>query len=399
MKKPELLAPAGNLEKLKLACIYGADAIYLGGKQYGLRSNSDNFSIEEIKEGVEFAKQYDVKIYVTTNIYAHQENYQGFKEFVIDLEKAGVIGIIVSDPGYIKIAQENTNLEIHISTQHSITNKLAVKQYQKLGYDRVVLARELTFEEIKDVTDNCDIEVEVFIHGAVCSSYSGRCTLSNFMTMRDSNRGGCCQSCRWDYEIYQDNKLIELNKEESLFTMSCKDLNLIYHIPELMQLNVASFKVEGRMKSHHYVATVIKVYRLAIDSYLEDKENYVVKKEWVEEIKKAESRETYEGAPANNFDVEAMIFDSQYKVKDVEYTGIVLDYNQDTNLAYIEERNHFKVGDELEFFGPKTSFKQVINKIYDQDMNEIKRVYNPLAKVYVLLDNKVEANWLIRKEK
>lgn len=400
MKRPELLAPAGNLEKLKVACIYGADAVFLGGQSYGLRSNSDNFTIEEIREGVEFARSYKADVYVTTNIYAHSENMVGFKEYVVELQAAGVRGIIVSDPGYIEIAKQFApELEIHISTQQSITNKYAVNYYEKQGVDRVVLARELAFQEIKDVVDNCNTEVEVFIHGAVCSSYSGRCTLSNHMTLRDSNRGGCCQSCRWDYQLstVTDGQLqpLELNNDYN-FTMSAKDMSMLHYIPEMCSLGVDSFKIEGRMKSFHYLATVVNVYRTAIDSYFEDADNYQVKPEWIEELRKAESRETYEGALTGDLSAKGQIFDDQYKPKKVEYAGYVLDYSD--GYALVEERNHFKVGDELEFFGPHSQvFKQVITEIIDEDGNSIERANKPLMQVKIKVEQPVEKHWLVRK--
>lgn len=402
MKRPELLAPAGNLEKLKIACIYGADAVFLGGQSYGLRSNSDNFTLDEIKEGVLFARDYEVDVYVTTNIFAHSENLIGFKEYVIELEKYGVRGIIVSDPGYIEIAKKYApKLEIHISTQQSIANKYAVNYYEKQGVDRVVLARELTFEEIKDVTDNCQTEVEVFIHGAVCSSYSGRCTLSNHMTLRDSNRGGCCQSCRWDYQLMDsDGETLtkqELNIDHD-FTMSAKDMSMLEYIPQMCSLGVDSFKIEGRMKSFHYLATVVNVYRSAIDSYFDDPENYTVKQKWIEELKKAESRETYPGALIGDLSSKGQIFDDQYKPKQVEYAGYVLDYNYETNQALVEERNHFKIGDTLEFFGPNSQvFKQVITEIIDEEGNSIERANKPLMQVKLKVDKPVAKHWLVRK--
>ncbi len=406
MKKPELLAPAGNLEKLKLACIYGADAVFLGGEQYGLRSKAGNFSIEEIAEGVAFAKEYGVDVYVTTNIYAHSENYAGFKEFVIALEQAGVVGIIVSDPGYIAITREYAkNLEIHISTQQSITNYETVKFYENLGVDRVVLARELSFAEIKEISDNTTTEIEVFIHGAVCSSYSGRCTLSNHMTSRDSNRGGCTQSCRWDYDLmYRENEqFYPVNKEndETAFTMSAKDMALLEYIPQLCQLNIDSFKIEGRMKSYHYLATIIKTYRVAIDSYFADPQNYQVKQEWIDELHKAAARETYEGALIGDFSAKGQIFNEQYRQnKEYDYCGYVLDYDQETKLAKIEQRNFFKVGDEIEFFGPNNALiKQKVDIIYNDAGDEIEKANHPLMIVHVRVEEPISKNWLIRKEK
>lgn len=398
MKRVELLAPAGNLEKLKIACIYGANAVFLGGQNYGLRSNSDNFSIDEIIEGVNFAKKYNVDVYVTTNIFAHSENLIGFKQYVIELEQAGVRGIIVSDPAYIKIAKEYApSLEIHISTQQSISNKNAVKYFEKQGVDRVVLARELTFSEIKEIASETDTEIEVFIHGAVCSSYSGRCTLSNHMTLRDSNRGGCCQSCRWDYKLLdKDKNPMDLNKDYD-FTMSAKDMNMLNYIPQMCELGVDSFKIEGRMKSFHYLATVVNVYRSAFDSYYQDPNGYYVKEEWIEELKKAESRETHPGSLIGDFSADGQIFDDQYKPKKVEYAGYVLDYDPQTNQALVEERNHFKVGDTLEFFGPKSQlFKQTITQIIDEDGNQIERANKPLMKVKIKVDKPVQKHWLVR---
>ncbi|WOO87529.1 U32 family peptidase [Mollicutes bacterium LVI A0039] len=402
MKRPELLAPAGNLEKLKIACIYGADAVFLGGQSYGLRSNSDNFTLDDIIEGVKFANRYNTSVYVTTNIYAHSENLIGFEEYVIALQAAGVRGIIVSDPAYIEITKKSApGLEIHISTQQSITNKYAVNYYEKQGVDRVVLARELTFAEIKEITDNCETEVEVFIHGAVCSSYSGRCTLSNHMTLRDSNRGGCCQSCRWDYQLSTkvDGQLVPnaLNHDYN-FTMSAKDMSMLAFIPQMCSLGVDSFKIEGRMKSFHYLATVVNVYRTALDSYFEDPENYQVKEEWINELKKAESRETYEGALIGDLGSKGQIFDDQYKPKQVEYAGYVLDYDQTSGYALVEERNHFKVGDTLEFFGPHSQvFKQVITEIIDDEGNRIERANKPLMQVKLKVDRPVAKHWLVRK--
>lgn len=405
MNKPELLAPAGNLEKLKICCIYGADAVFIGGQEHGLRSNADNFSFDQIKEGVEFAKKYGVDIYVTTNIYAHEINLKGFKEFAMHLEKCGVVGVIISDPAYINIIKENNiNLEIHISTQQSITNYESVLYYESLGVDRVVLARELSFEEIEEVCKNTSTEIEVFIHGAVCSSYSGRCTLSNFMTTKDSNRGGCVQSCRWNYDLVykEDDSYINVAKtDETRFSMSAKDMQLLNYIPRLCTSGIDSLKVEGRMKSHHYVATVIKVYRMAIDEYFKSPDNYEVKKEWIDEIRKAESRQTYEGALIGELGKNDQIFNEQYvEKKAYDYCGYVLDYNSETKLALIEQRNYFEVNDEIEFFGPGNKINTlIVSQMYDETMNTISKANHPLMKLYVKIDFDVEQHWMIRKAK
>lgn len=404
MNKPELLIPAGNLEKLKIACIYGADAVFLGGYEFGLRSNSDNFSYEDIKEGCQIAKEYGVKVYVTTNIFAHEENFEGFKEFVIHLQACGVTGIIVSDPGYIHICiQYAPELEIHISTQHSITNYQAVNYYQSLGASRVVLARELSFDEIKVIVDHTDCEIEIFIHGAVCSSYSGRCTLSNHMTSRDSNRGGCCQSCRWDYQLMKkDNDQIipvSLSEEETAFNMSAKDMDTLSYLPKILELGVDSLKVEGRMKTYHYVATVTKVYRQAIDSYYQDPNNFKVKDEWLEELEKAASRETYIGAFIGDLGIEDQIYNEQYKpASNIDFVGMVVNY-QDGYIK-VEQRNCFCKGDNIEILTPNSdNITFSIDKMYNKDGELIDRANHPLMEVYIPHEVSIPNYSMIRKIK
>lgn len=403
MNKPELLIPAGNLDKLKIACLYGADAVFLGGYEYGLRSNSDNFSLDDIKEGCEFAREYNVDVYVTTNIYAHQENLVGFEDFVKHLSKCGVKGIIVSDPAYIKMCKEVApEIEIHISTQHSITNYEAVNFYKRLGASRVVLARELSMEEIKEIVDNTDLEIEIFIHGAVCSSYSGRCTLSNHMTSRDSNRGGCCQSCRWDYELYEvnsDDSLVKVNISENDpdFNMSAKDMNVIKHLDKILELGVDSLKVEGRMKTYHYVASVTKVYRQAIDEYFKDPKNFSIKKEWIDELSKTESRLSYIGALAGDLSKKGQIYKEQYqKTTGYDFVGMVIDNEDD--LVVVEQRNLFEVGDEIEVLSPyEENFSITIDTILDQDNNEIKRANHPLMITKLNLGKNLPKYSILRK--
>lgn len=404
MNKPELLIPAGNLEKLKIACIYGADAVFLGGYEFGLRSNSDNFSYEDIKEGCQIAKEYGVKVYATTNIFAHEENFEGFKEFVIHLQACGVTGIIVSDPGYIHICQQYApELEIHISTQHSITNYQAVNYYQSLGASRVVLARELSFDEIKDIVDHTDCEIEIFIHGAVCSSYSGRCTLSNHMTSRDSNRGGCCQSCRWDYQLMKKDNYqiipVSLSEEETAFNMSAKDMDSLNYLPQILELGVDSLKVEGRMKTYHYVATVTKVYRQAIDSYYQNPDNFKVKDEWVKELEKAASRETYIGAFIGDLGIEDQICNEQYKpASNIDFVGMVVDY-QDGYIK-VEQRNCFCKGDNIELLTPNSdNITFCIDKMYNKDGELINRANHPLMEVYIPYDVAIPNYSMIRKIK
>jgi len=299
-KKPELLAPAGNLEKLKVAVHYGADAVFIGGKEFGLRSNADNFTFEEMAEGVQFANKYGARIYVTTNIFAHNENMDGLEDYLMGLERAGVSGIIVADPLIIETCRRVApKLEVHLSTQQSLSNWKAVQFWKEEGLERVVLARETGAEEMREMKEKVDIEIEAFIHGAMCIAYSGRCVLSNHMTARDSNRGGCCQSCRWDYDLFkvEDGKTETalFDEQDDPFAMSPKDLNLIQSIPQMIELGIDSLKIEGRMKSIHYIATVVSVYRKVIDAYCADPENFVIQKEWLDELDKCANRDT---APA-----------------------------------------------------------------------------------------------------
>lgn len=406
IKKPELLAPAGNLEKLKIAVHYGADAVFLGGQEYGLRSNADNFTMAEIKEGVEFASQYNAKIYVTTNIIAHDENIKGLENYLIKLEKTGATGIIVADPLIIETCKQVApKLEIHLSTQQSLSNTKAVQYWKEEGLDRVVLARETGAMEMKEMKENVDIEIEAFIHGAMCIAYSGRCTLSNHMTARDSNRGGCCQSCRWDYDLLEVDNDGELDLyyqdgDTVPFAMSPKDLKLIESIPQMMEIGIDSLKIEGRMKSIHYIATVVSVYRKVIDAYAEDPENFKINPEWLKELDKCANRDTapafFEGTPGYE---EQMFGVQQNKKSPYDFCGLVIDYDETTQIATIQQRNHFKPGQEIEFFGPEIqSFRQVIDAIYDEEGNSLDAARHPLQIVQIKVDQPIYPKNMMRKE-
>ncbi|MGV3244101.1 peptidase U32 family protein [Staphylococcus sp. 11261D007BR] len=405
MKKPELLAPAGNLEKLKIAVHYGADAVFLGGQEYGLRSNADNFTIEEIREGVAFAEQYNAKVYITTNIIAHDENIDGLEDYLRQLESTGATGIIVADPLIIETCKRVApRLEIHLSTQQSLSNYKAVEYWKNEGLDRVVLARETGAMEMKEMKDKVDIEIEAFIHGAMCIAYSGRCTLSNHMTARDSNRGGCCQSCRWDYDLLtvDEDGDLDLYYEDSTtpFAMSPRDLKLIESIPNMMDLGIDSLKIEGRMKSIHYIATVVSVYRKVIDAYAEDPEHFKIKPEWLYELDKCANRDTapafFEGTPGYE---EQMFGDESSKKAPYDFIGLVLDYDETSHIATIQQRNHFKPGDEIEFFGPEIdTFKQVVDAIYDEEGNALDAARHPLQIVQIKVDHPIFKNNMMRKE-
>jgi putative protease len=406
VKKPELLAPAGNLEKLKIAVHYGADAVFIGGQEFGLRSNADNFTLEEMAEGVQFANKYGAKIYVTTNIFAHNENMEGLEEYLQGIERAGVTGIIVADPLIIETCKKVApKLEIHLSTQQSLSNWKAVQYWKEEGLDRVVLAREVGYEEMKEMKEKVDIEIEAFIHGAMCIAYSGRCTLSNHMTARDSNRGGCCQSCRWDYDLIQtasqerNAKEIPLFEEgDAPFAMSPKDLTLVESIPKMIEIGIDSLKIEGRMKSIHYIATVVSVYRKVIDAYCADPDNFVFKKEWIEELDKCANRDTapafFEGIPG----YQEQMYGNHSKKTTYDFVGLVLDYDAATGIATIQQRNHFKPGQEVEFFGPEIeNFTQTVEKIWDEDGNELDVARHPLQIVKIKVDKPVYLYNMMRK--
>lgn len=401
-KKPELLAPAGNLEKLKIAVHYGADAVFIGGQEYGLRSNADNFTHEEMAEGVKFAEKYGARIYVTTNIFAHNENIEGLDEYLMGLQDAGVHGIIVADPLIIETCKRVApKLEVHLSTQQSLSNWKAVQFWKEEGLERVVLARETGAEEMREMKEKVDIEIEAFIHGAMCIAYSGRCTLSNHMTARDSNRGGCCQSCRWDYDLYKmsgDSEEALFGEEDSPFAMSPKDLNLIQSIPRMIELGIDSLKIEGRMKSIHYIATVVSVYRKVIDAYCADPENFEIKQEWLEELDKCANRETapafFEGVPG----YKEQMYGNHSKKTNYDFAGLVLDFDSETNIVTLQQRNFFKQGDEVEFFGPEIeNFRQVIGTIWDEKGQELDAARHPLQIVKFKLDQPVFPYNMMRK--
>lgn len=403
VKKPELLAPAGNLEKLKIAVTYGADAVFIGGQEYGLRSNAGNFTFEEMKEGVEFAKKYQAKIYVTTNIFAHNENIDGLEEYLLGLKSAGVHGIIVADPLIIETCRRVApEIEVHLSTQQSLSNWKAVQYWKEEGLERVVLARETSAKEIKEMKEKVDIEIETFIHGAMCIAYSGRCTLSNHMTARDSNRGGCCQSCRWDYDLYKLDGAEEkplFSEGDAPFAMSPKDLKLIESIPRMIELGIDSLKIEGRMKSIHYIATVVSVYRKVIDAYCADPDHFVIQEEWLKELDKCANRDTapafFEGQPG----YKEQMFGNHSKKTTFDFAGLVLDYNEETKIVTLQQRNFFKQGQEVEFFGPEIdNFTMVVDKIWDADGKEIDAARHPLQIVKFKVDHPVYPNNMMRKE-
>ena len=379
MKKPELLAPAGDLEKLKIAVLYGADAVFVGSKEFSLRSRASNFTIEDLYEGAKFCHEHGAKLYVTTNIVPHNSDLIGLIDYLEDLENAGVDAIICSSYAVMYIAKRYTNLEIHISTQQSVANSLAVKFYEDYGATRVVLARELSIAQIEEIKRNTNAELEVFIHGGMCSSYSGRCMLSNHMTNRDANRGGCAHSCRWNYDLFMGETKIS---DDDKFQFSSKDLMAVYQLERLFSC-ADSLKIEGRMKSIHYIATVVKVYRMLIDEYYETGKildlDYYKK-----EIEKAENRLFSHGFLEGMTTIKEQLYNMRSENPTQDFVGIVLDYNEETHTALVEVRNHFKPNSTLEAFGPNLrSTRFQITNIVNEKGDEVDAARHPKEHVYI----------------
>ncbi len=377
ISKPELLAPAGNMEKCKMALRYGADAVYLGGKMFGLRAFANNFEIEEIKEAADFAHSLGKKVYVTVNIFAHNSDIEKLPEYLLALQKAGVDALLISDLGVWQTARTTVpDMPLHVSTQANTTNCAAVKAWQQLGAERVVLARELSLAEIAEIGANTDIELETFVHGAMCISYSGRCLLSSYLTGRDGNRGACAQACRWEYTLHEKNRPGEsYDLEEDghgTYVMNSKDLCLLARIPDLIKAGVCSLKIEGRMKSVHYVATVVSVYRKAIDAYMADPENYKVQPQWIEELNKVSHRPYTEGFATGRPGADAQVYTTSSYEQTHDFVGIVLKYDAAGKKALIEQRNHVKNGEQLELLMPDGSLLPLtLADMRDEDGNAI----------------------------
>lgn len=406
--KVELLAPAGDLERLKVAILYGADAVYLGGNAFGLRAKAKNFSIEEMAEGVKFAHSHNAKVYVTCNIFAHNSDINNEKliNYLKELEKINVDGVIVADPGVFSIVRETVpNMEVHISTQANTTNYQTAKFWKSLGATRVVMAREMSFKEIKTLSDNVeDIEIEAFVHGAMCMAYSGRCLLSNYFTNRDANRGACAQSCRWKYKIVEETRPGEYypieEDERGTYIFNSKDLCMIQYIPELIESGVYSFKIEGRVKTSYYVGSVIKAYREAIDDYLKDPALYESKKDYyLEEVKKSSYRGYTTGFFLNKPEEDAQVYTSNSYVRTYDFIGIVKEYDKETGFAIIEQRNKFVVGEEIEFLTTKgKNFSQKVVEMYDMDGNRLEEAPHPQQIIKLKVDNEVSPFDMMRKE-
>lgn len=406
LKRPELLAPAGTLEKLKTAIHYGADAVYIGGDAYGLRSRAGNFSFEEMAEGVEFAHSHNAKVYVAANMVTHENDQIGAGEFFRTLRDIGIDAVIVSDPALMQIcAMDAPGLEIHLSTQQSAVNYETLNFWQEAGLTRCVLGREVSMEEVVEIRAKTDVEIEAFIHGAMCISYSGRCTLSNHMADRDANRGGCCQSCRWKYGLFDlpalgDKEMVGKGEEgiDEPFSMSAVDLSMIQHIPDIVESGIDSLKIEGRMKSIHYVSTVVNVYRKALDSYIEDPENYVLQEDWVDELWKVAQRELatgfYYGTPTEN----EQLFGERRRKPRYKFIGQVLAYDEETKIATIQQRNLFKVGDKIEFYGPgMRHHPEELEEMWNEEGETIRSAPHAMQIVTMKVSQPVKPQDMIRK--
>lgn len=404
MKKPELLAPAGNLEKLKMALIYGADAVFLGGKAFGLRAFGGNFTNEEMNEGVAFAHALGKKVYVTVNIYPHNEDLEKLPAYLQYLESIDVDAVLVADMGVFTIAREVApKLCIHISTQANNTNWASVAAWQKMGAERVVLARELSLAEIGVVREKCDVELEMFVHGAMCISYSGRCLMSNYFTGRDANRGSCAQSCRWRYHLVEEKRPGEyfpvLEDERGTYIFNSKDMCLLPYIDKVIDSGVDSLKIEGRMKSVHYAASVVKAYRQAIDAYAENPDKFTVKDEWLEELQKVSHREYTTGfyfAPPTADD---QIYGSSSYTQSADFIGLVLSYDAAGQMAVIEQRNNMKIGQEIEIVQPKgNTFMQHIECMLDEEDNPIEVAPHAQQIIKIKMRQPVEPYAMLRRK-
>lgn len=406
MKKIELLAPAGDMEKLKMAILYGADAVYVAGENFGLRTASKNFSDEELVEAVKFVHDRNKKIFVTANIIPHNEDFDGLEEYLIHLEKIGIDAIIVADPGLLFIAKQVVpNMEIHWSTQANNTNYNSAKFWYNQGVQRVVTARELSFEEIKKIREEIpqDMDIESFVHGAMCISYSGRCLISNYMTDRDANRGACSHPCRWNYALVEEKRPGEYfpieEDERGTYFFNSKDLCMIEYVKELIEAGVTSFKIEGRVKTPYYVATIVRAYRAAIDQYYSDPQNYTFNPQLMEEVMKASYRDFTTGFYNDKAKGDAQNYGSSSYIRNYDFMGLVLEYDETTNLAKVDIRNRTFVGDMVEIIGPHhdTIFTQ-IKEMYNKDMEPMEVAPRPKEQVWINFGVKVDENFIIRKK-
>jgi putative protease len=412
--KPELLAPAGDLEKLRMAVLYGADAVYLGGKGLSLRAGAGNFSLEEMAEAIAFAHARGVRVYVAVNIFAHNRDLESIPGYLRQLKELGADGLIVSDPGVIALAQAAVpDLPLHLSTQANTVNWASVRFWADQGIKRVVLGRELTLDEIRTIRDKVDIknksvELEIFIHGAMCLSYSGRCYLSRYFNRRDANQGDCSQPCRWRYALMEEKRpghyLPVEQDERGTYLLSSKDLCLLPYLPELVASGINSLKIEGRMKSVHYVATVVRAYRQALDAFWADPAGYVLDQELLAELDKVSHREYtsafYMDQEGSRQAADQTISLDKGYMRSYDFVGLVLDYEPATRVIRVEQRGLFRVGDTLEIIGPKSPpFLHTVEAMWNEAGEMIQVARHPQEKVTFQISQPVEPWSLVRRPK
>ena len=401
--KPELLAPAGNMEKCKIALRYGADAVYLGGKMFGLRAFANNFSIEEIAEAAAYAHGLGKKVYVTVNIFAHNEDLARLPDYLLELQQAGVDALLISDLGVWNVARQTVpEMPLHVSTQANTSNWAAVQAWKALGAERVVLARELSLEEIREIGARTDVELEAFVHGAMCISYSGRCLLSNYFTGRDANQGACTHPCRWKYAVVEETRPGEYmpvyENERGTYIFNSKDLCMIEYIPELIDAGIDSLKIEGRMKTALYVATVARTYRKALDDYQKDPEIYRKNMPWyLDQISNCTYRQFTTGFFFGKPDENSQIYDSNTYVKEYTYLGIIGE--EKDGLYRIEQRNKFSVGETIEIMKPDgRNIEVAVGKIVNEDGEEQESAPHPKQVLYIDLAGQADKYDIIRRK-
>ena len=406
MRPVELLIPASSLEVLKIAVIYGADAVYIGGEVFGLRAKAKNFSMEDMAEGIQFAHEHGVKVYVTANILAHNGDLEGVREYFTQLKEIKPDALIISDPGIYTIAKEICpEIERHISTQANNTNYGTYQFWWNQGAKRVVTARELSLNEIAEIRKNIpdEMEIETFVHGAMCISYSGRCLLSNYFTGRDANQGACTHPCRWKYAVVEEKRpgeyLPVYENERGTYIFNSKDLCMIEHIPELIEAGIDSFKIEGRMKTALYVATVARTYRKAIDDYLTSPEKYKENMDWyLEQISNCTYRQFTTGFFFGKPSEESQIYDNNTYIKEYTYLGIVGERNEE-GLYRIEQRNKFSVGEQIEVMKPDgRNIPVTVKRIVDEDGNEMESAPHPKQVLYIDLGPELEMYDSLRRQ-
>ncbi len=406
MKKVELLAPAGDLQKLKFAIEYGADAVYIGGQIFGLRASARNFSLEQMKEGIDFAHERGAKVYLTLNIIPHNEDLELLEGYIKDIKDLGFDALILADPGTLAFVKMYApEMEVHLSTQANNTNWMSAKFWASQGISRVILARELTIDETKEIVEKVpEVELESFVHGAMCISYSGRCLLSNYMVNKDANKGECKHPCRWKYNLVEEKRPGEyipvVEDETGTYFFNSKDLCLIEHVPEMIEAGISSLKIEGRMKSLYYVANVVRVYRKVIDDYMADPENYTFDPTMVDEIKKASHRKFTKGFAFGKPDEDGQLYGTSAYTRDYDFIGIVLEYDEETGMATIEQRNKIVQGDEIEIMGPGFfQFDQVVEQMLDNKDRPIDKAPHAQQIIKMKMAQPVQPYHILRKRK